>query len=116
MSCILSRTVSIEYTVTVQQAVIEWSGRTLLAETLSKLSQCVAMLKCQGTALHTNHSTDLHYHVPLWLCHGKKMTFCFALLFICLNVPTNSAISGNYRRITLSSVFGRLIDLLILHR
>jgi len=40
---------------------------------------------------------------------------------LCTTIPmpkgnTDRAVSGNYRGITLSSVFGRLIDLLILQR
>jgi len=87
------------------------------------------MLKCHkndgGTGLNTNHfkyaSTNLHYHVALLLpavvCYGSVPND----FLLCTTIPmpkgnTNRAVSGNYRGITLSSVFGRLIDLLILHK
>ena len=94
-----------------------------------EVGMCVATLKFHkndgGTGLNTNHfkyaSTDLHYHVALLLsavvCHGNVPKD----FLLCTTIPmpkgnTNRAVSGNYRGITLSSVFGQLIDLLILHR
>jgi len=76
-----------------------------------------------GTGLNTNHfkyaNTDLHFHVAFLLsaivCHGSVPDD----FLLCTTIPLpkgNKTISGNYRGITLSSVFGRLIDVLILLR
>ena len=94
-----------------------------------EVGMCVAMLKFHkndgSTGLNTNHfkyaSTDLHYHEALLLsavvCHGNVPND----FLLCTTIPmpkgnTNRAVSGNYRGITLSSVFGRLNGLLILYR
>ena len=76
-----------------------------------------------GIGLNTNHfkyaNTHLHFHVAFLLsaivCHGSVPDD----FLLCTTIPLpkgNKTISGNYRGITLSSVFGRLIDVLILLR
>jgi len=108
---------------------ISTSENSSVCISAEEVGMCISMLKLHkndgGTGLNTNHfkyaNTDLHFHVAFLfsaiVCHGSVPDD----FLLCTTIPlpkgnTNKTISGNYRGITLSSVFGRLIDVLILLR
>ena len=98
-----------------------------LLSKLARVSLCLSVIKTMValdlTPIFKYASTNLHYHVALLLpavvCYGSvpnDFLFCTTIPMPNGNTNSNRTVSGNYRDISLSSVFGRLIDLLILHR